>query len=607
MIYRFMGVYRESLWFINPNVAACLLVMTAMLGIGIFLALVKNKQIYIRMFAIIPAGLTVFAQLLLVTTYSRGGYVAMAAGLLMLLWLSRNKWVLGYAGVFILFLLIVENGVTRVGTISQLGEGSIYNRLLLWRGGMALIADNYLSGLGLSNQMGMEYTSWFQPLWLAEQYNMMINDLLTLTCAWGILVSAGIVLVVVFVFFWGYRIQTKLKTGIIADLLAGLLAGMTGYIVCGLFSTMFEEAWIRNTFFGISIAVLLLCILTLRRRKIPWRWSNLGYPVLLIAVCFTLFIGACKIVRGYFPYTYNKTVLSGDDGDFPVISATPEHAKKTFVLVYDIDSEASQEIRKKVRPLVDLGCKVYAGAVDSGVIGLRQTERLLNYVLEQEHGNTVWLLADGIAGKQLFIAAAQNSSTNIAGILVHNIPESWPFEELSPIKFAGQQKHKTIFINAPAAKLGDLQIKLQETNNQVSAFELSKERTFEQTLPELLTSEALNDNKLQVIIFERSGCSNCKILEQLLGTLPTETAEKISIKRINMDDEKQKVELAAFLLAYHQEAESKKHAFIQSFRKWRTGYFIGERLYCSALSADNGGALGIWQFKGICIYSVGIV
>lgn len=45
--------------------------------------------------------------------------------------------------IFVLSLLILENGVARVASAAHISDGSIMNSLLLWRGGMAIIADHF--------------------------------------------------------------------------------------------------------------------------------------------------------------------------------------------------------------------------------------------------------------------------------------------------------------------------------------------------------------------------------------------------------------------------------------------------------------------------------
>ena len=94
--------------------------------------------------------------------------------------------------------------MNRVGTIAEFTDGSILNRLLLWKGAMAMISDNCHTGTSSFAELGSEYAAWFQPLWLDERYKLMLNDFLTLACALGIWVSAVIVFIIGFTLFWGW-------------------------------------------------------------------------------------------------------------------------------------------------------------------------------------------------------------------------------------------------------------------------------------------------------------------------------------------------------------------------------------------------------------------
>lgn len=190
-MFRFMGVYREQLWFFSPNLAGCFLAMTALFSLGLFTFLINRKNICLRYGALLPLLTGSISIFILGCTYSRGGYVGLIAGLLCFLLCIRTKWTALWGAIFLLSLLILENGVARVTSAAHISDGSIMNRLLLWRGGMAIIADHFVSGLGLDYGIGGEYVRWFKPLWLDETYNYLLNDFLTLSAGWGLFASGG--------------------------------------------------------------------------------------------------------------------------------------------------------------------------------------------------------------------------------------------------------------------------------------------------------------------------------------------------------------------------------------------------------------------------------
>ena len=161
-MFRFMGVYREQLWFFSPNLAGCFLAMAALFSLGLFTFLINRKNICLRYGALLPLLTGSISIFILGCTYSRGGYVGLIAGLLCFLLCIRTKWTALWGAIFLLSLLILENGVARVASAAHISDGSIMNRLLLWRGGMAIVADHFVSGLGLDYGIGGEYVRWFK-------------------------------------------------------------------------------------------------------------------------------------------------------------------------------------------------------------------------------------------------------------------------------------------------------------------------------------------------------------------------------------------------------------------------------------------------------------
>lgn len=84
---------------------------------------------------------------LLAETYSRGGYLAFFFTLGLLWFLSRKKrFPTAMLGVGVM-LLFINDGVKRVESIAAAGDGSIFNRLLVWLGGTGIIAEHPLRGI----------------------------------------------------------------------------------------------------------------------------------------------------------------------------------------------------------------------------------------------------------------------------------------------------------------------------------------------------------------------------------------------------------------------------------------------------------------------------
>ena len=430
-MYRFMGVYREQLWFYSPNLAGCFLVMAALFSLGVFVFLLKRKRVWLRYGAILPLLTGSVSIFVLACTYSRGGYVGFVAGLVFFLLCLRTKWAALWGGVFALSLLILENGAARVASAAELSEGSIMNRLLLWRGGMAVIADHFVGGMGLSSEIGAEYVRWFKPLWLHENYNYLLNDPLTLAAGWGIFAAGGILCGVAALFWWGWRCCRVEKN----PLLGGILAALAGFTACGLFSNMMFEDLLIYGAAGLAAAALiweLIFIIAGRRwKELKLIWIPLSGVVLFCAV----FLAACFYVRSGFPYRYRyltdeKISLHAmpDKGE---ISGTVVFASEHLSYYYDTDS-----VHRVVRPLVEAGYEVYFEGLSGGYDDLAKAEKFLNLVVAEAAPGAVTVFADTTGGKQLFIAAVKSGRKAIARIIINDIPSEWPFPELSPVEYA---------------------------------------------------------------------------------------------------------------------------------------------------------------------------
>ena len=121
--------------------------MTIMLTISFFLCVIDKKTIAPRLLSIILMAAIFVQEGLLAMTYSRGGYVAFAAGILFMWYFNRNRWSLFFLFSSVIIILFTSNGIDRVHSIAETGDGSIYHRLLLWKGGLSIIADNWLSAI----------------------------------------------------------------------------------------------------------------------------------------------------------------------------------------------------------------------------------------------------------------------------------------------------------------------------------------------------------------------------------------------------------------------------------------------------------------------------
>ncbi len=120
----------------------------------------------------------------LVATYSRGGYVAFAAGLTALACIGCRKTAVAAGGLFALVLKILPHAAERAVALNVVQDMSIRNRLVLWKSVCAMCVDNPLFGVGRS--VGEVYMAWCQQLERTQAYKTAVSDYLTLGARYGL-------------------------------------------------------------------------------------------------------------------------------------------------------------------------------------------------------------------------------------------------------------------------------------------------------------------------------------------------------------------------------------------------------------------------------------
>src|SRR5690606_31136405 len=123
----------------TPNIAAAVTGPMAVLLFGYALLLVPSgsaKPLRWVAFGLLAIAF-VYVSWLLARTYSRGGWVAVAAGMMILLALAKHKRVYALIGIGVLGAMIAFQPAGLERTASSLSidqDRSIANRLLIWRG-----------------------------------------------------------------------------------------------------------------------------------------------------------------------------------------------------------------------------------------------------------------------------------------------------------------------------------------------------------------------------------------------------------------------------------------------------------------------------------------
>lgn len=119
----------------------------------------------------------------LIHTFSRGGLIAAAAGLAILVWYAPRPWPLrrlvsiGTAIWIIVGFSIFVQAHERFGKGVTSEDRSITNRIELWKFAPTMMVDAP-QGWGIG-QSGISYVRWYQPLDRSEFYRTFVNSHLT--------------------------------------------------------------------------------------------------------------------------------------------------------------------------------------------------------------------------------------------------------------------------------------------------------------------------------------------------------------------------------------------------------------------------------------------
>ena len=429
--YHYLGNLRLQLWFDSPNHCAAFLVMTIMLSVGILLFFVSkdnkpHKVFWALMFCVI------FGQeALLALTYSRGGYIALLAALPLMWLFCRRKRLLVFNLVFLSILLVTANGIDRVQSVVATGDGSIKHRLLLWEGGLSIIWNNPVAGVGPAS-VGKIYTAWYQPLWLNEAYKTLVNDYLTIAAAYGIFALLAYLALVLAGLWMGFRLWRDTKNPILLSVLGAIIA----YLTAAIFTTFYcqwKVYWLFCLLFFVLAATIAHAI---RRCQLKISFRDFLIPCgCAVSMCAVMLLVGFIHERGV-PYNFKTSVCKVGKTQLDLTKAFPKTSVNALVLVL-YSSETSSDVeamRLLGRPLLDKGYAVVSAGVDSGMEGLACAEYALKVASEEakRNGSQLLVVGQGDGGKHAMLVASKPSCPPLKAVVAIGSPASWPFDELSP-------------------------------------------------------------------------------------------------------------------------------------------------------------------------------
>jgi putative inorganic carbon (hco3(-)) transporter len=240
----------------DPNHLAATMAAT----IPILLLLALRKEL--RLYRLLPAAGALLMTVTLSITGSRSGLLGFLAGLGVIWWRSRNRFLTALLGIAILgggALVLPQQYKTRYATIghSQLDDSS-KTRLQLWKRGVRMVIDRPLTGVGIgcfSAANWIAYSPPNDPSYLVSHslYVQVPSEL-------------GLIGAVVFLLFMleVFRLNRRTAAGLRRDdsswwfestLLLGMIAGLVALLVTGIFGDNFmRHTWYVYAALGAAVA-----------------------------------------------------------------------------------------------------------------------------------------------------------------------------------------------------------------------------------------------------------------------------------------------------------------------------------------------------------------
>ncbi|MDE3087963.1 MAG: O-antigen ligase family protein, partial [Chloroflexota bacterium] len=185
-------------------------------------------------------------------TYSRGAWLGVAAGLLLIGLMSGRRVRLTIAALVVVgvIALIPFSQTERFKSLFQEGTGTGFFRISVWQSGIAMIRDHPLFGVGLDNFL-YEYPKYIQPdAWrepnLAHPHNIVLDF-------WVRMGVLGVVALVWFLYEF-YRAGFHELAGTNRALVLGLMASMTAALAHGMIDAAYfyvDLAFVWMLMFGV--------------------------------------------------------------------------------------------------------------------------------------------------------------------------------------------------------------------------------------------------------------------------------------------------------------------------------------------------------------------
>lgn len=419
-MFYFQGIQRLQLFFDSPNKLAVFLCMIIFLCFGSFLTLIKSSSQNCRRLSWVCLPFLIILEIMLLMTYSRGGYVAFAVCLIVLFCTESRKWSLFLASCWGIGLLVLPKTLVRSVDMNLAADLSIQHRLILWKHACNMVYSYF--PFGIDKSFEQLYWAWYQPLEKRQTYITAVNDYLTLGVNYGMLLLIFYLFVISFavIALFVLRITTQ------KSCYSGLVGAVIAYIVASIFSTFYNNYIIFPIFICLILLSLVLAMKIKERIGIIATWA-IGVSA---AVAFLLII-----IGVYSKHFHDLRYEYQQIGSSECVILRTSHSVPKKIIVYLFDqTEFTLEYEGKIslRRLLNSECHVIGMGVEPDESGLENCRQLLKYIdMSYQENLPVYLIGQNCGGRYAILLAG--CSERIKGIATIGAYAQWPLDNLSPI------------------------------------------------------------------------------------------------------------------------------------------------------------------------------
>jgi len=440
--YTFNGAERASYFFRNPNDAALFftLAVIAVATVGFGLVIRQStfeKRSSLALLALLALS-ALYLEYMLSRTFSRGGGLALTAGMLVLLLYPTTRgrlYVCFLLASYWTITLFLPQGLERVISISSIqSDLAIANRLTVWRGAFAIATDHPLTGVGFANLLD-SYLNHYQPLDNQTiRYGPPIGDYFVIVASYGFFALSAYSLLLGALTSMAVTVSLKNRQFWIL----GLASALASFAIASTFRT-----YIKNPLFlGILGSLMLVTIFSIWRfRKKSFLKSTLYRVIPFLLACNLLVFAFAILQSKSFESKPMKLPDELHEEGLQLLGFQPRMAPATSTILFISESNKVVPYAKNLlRPLAAEGHQAIFISIKSfGLAGLETLQRKLDEL--NRLYNIVAILGHGEGGRFAQLLDAPSSTNAVIAI---NAPSFSPVPNLSTLSFTGDSQRMII-------------------------------------------------------------------------------------------------------------------------------------------------------------------